>query len=291
MSAYFSALRYRTPALGSPFRSFARLFVYLSFTLPLMPVQALALALRHPLRSDLPLWYHRRCCKILGFRIERRGRQSRVHPTLYVANHASYFDIMVLASQIRGSFVAKAEVARWPLFGWLAKLQRTIFVDRQRAAVARQRQEIAARLRAGDDLILFPEGTSDDGNRVWPFKSALFAAVEIDDSGQALTIQPVSIAYTRLDGMPMGRYLRPFFAWYGDMEMGGHLWRALGMGEVTVVVHFHPPFTSDAFASRKALSAYCFEQVAGGVSAALSGRSWKPAEDRIDRDGSSHEEH
>lgn len=278
MLASFSAARYRTPALGSPLRSFVRLFLYLSFTLPLMPVQALALALRHPLRTELPLWYHRRCCKIVGFRIERRGRQSRAHPTLYVANHASYFDIMVLGAQIRGSFVAKAEVARWPLFGQLAKLQRTVFVARQRAAVARQREEITARLRAGDDLILFPEGTSDDGNRVLPFKSALFAAVDTEGGGPPLTIQPVSIAYTRLDGMPMGRYLRPFFAWYGDMEMGGHLWRALGLGKVTVVVHYHPPVTSDAFPSRKALSDYCFGQVSAGVSAALSGRSWKAAE-------------
>src|SRR3546814_6911519 len=82
------------------------------------------------------------------------------------------------------------------------------------------------RLEAGDDLVLFPEGTSGDGNRVLAFKSALFSVAERRPQGEPLTVQPVSIAYTRLDGLPLGRYLRPFFAWYGDMELGPHLWHA-----------------------------------------------------------------
>src|SRR3546814_4926008 len=94
------------------------------------------------------------------------------------------------------------------------------------------------RLEAGDDLVLFPEGTSGDGNRVLAFKSALFSVAERRPQGEPLTVQPVSIAYTRLDGLPLGRYLRPFFAWYGDMELGPHLWHAIGLGRVTVMVEF-----------------------------------------------------
>lgn len=249
-----------------------RLLAYIALTLPLMPVQAVAVAFRLPLRTALPLWYHRRCCRLLGFRVERRGRQSRTHPTLYAANHISYFDIMVLAAMIAGSFVAKAEVARWPLFGWLARLQRTVFVERRGRQAANHRDEIAERLAAGDDLILFPEGTSSDGNRVLPFKTALFAVAERHPGGAPLTVQPVSIAYTRLDGMPMGRFIRPFLAWYGDMDMAGHLWHAAGLGQVTVVVEFHTPVTIEQFASRKAMSAYCGRVVAEGVDRALAGR-------------------
>src|SRR3546814_20751956 len=129
------------------------------------------------------------------------------------------------------------------------------------------------RLEAGDDLVLFPEGTSGDGNRVLAFKSALFSVAERRPQGEPLTVQPVSIAYTRLDGLPLGRYLRPFFAWYGDMELGPHLWHAIGLGRVTVMVEFHEPVTLDQFGSRKALSDHCHDVVSRGVAAALSGRA------------------
>ncbi len=85
-------------------------------------------------------------------------------------------------------------------------------------------------------------------------------------------MQPVSIAYTRLDGVPMGRYLRPFFAWYGDMDLGNHIWQAAGMGWVSVVVEFHPTVTLDEFGSRKALSEHCYQRISAGVASALSGR-------------------
>lgn len=263
--------------LGSPIRALLRILAYVGLTLPLMPVQAVALALRLRLRRTLPLWYHRQCCRILGFDLERHGRRSGRHPTLFVANHVSYFDIMVFGALIPASFVAKAEVARWPLFGWLARLQRTAFIERRGARTAEHRDALQQRLEAGDDLILFPEGTSGDGNSVLPFKSALFSVAEFRPGGKPLTVQPVSIAYTRLDGVPMGRYLRPFFAWYGDMEMGGHLWEAAGLGRVSVVVEFHPPVTIEAFGSRKALAAHCERQVAAGVSSALAGRPQRAA--------------
>ena len=259
-------------SLGSPLRAVIRLLLYLGFTLLMLPVQAVALMFGLPLAKRLPLWYHRRCCPILGLKVERRGQQSEVHPTLYVSNHVSYFDIMVLGSLIEGSFVAKAEVAQWPLFGWLAKLQRSVFVERRSAKVTLHRDEMSERLEAGDSLVLFPEGTSGDGNRVLPFKSALFAAAEQRPRGRPLPVQPVSIAYTQLDDVPMGRYLRPFFAWYGDMDLASHIWQAAGLGWVTVVVEFHTPATIEALGSRKLLSDYCHAHVAAGVSAALSGR-------------------
>ncbi len=259
--------------IGNPITAFFRLLVYGCFTFALMGLQALALVFKWPLRKTLPYWYHQRCCRILGFRVERRGRQSRQHPTLYVCNHLSYFDIMVLGSLIKGSFVAKSEVAGWPFFGWLAKLQRTVFVQRgARHRTAEHRDEMLERLNADDDLILFPEGTSGDGHWVLPFKSALFSVAERRPHDQPLRVQPVSVAYTRLDGVPMGRYLRPLFAWYGDMELPSHMWRATGMGLVTVVVEFHAPVTIDEFGSRKALSEHCYQRVSKGLAAALSGR-------------------
>jgi len=227
--------------------------------------------LRRPWVAELPRFYHRRCCRILGFAVRQIGQPAGARPVLFAANHVSYADITVLGSLIAGSFIAKNEVAGWPFFGWLAKLQRSVFVDRQaRSSTARQRDAIAARLTAGDALILFPEGTSGDGNFVLPFKSALFSVVF--NRAQPITVQPVSIAYTRLDGLPIGRVLRPFFAWYGDMDLTPHLWRLLGLGTIEVAVEFHPPTTVAEFPTRKALAEYCQQRIGDGVGRLLAGR-------------------
>jgi 1-acyl-sn-glycerol-3-phosphate acyltransferase len=261
---------------GSPLKALIRLLAYGGLTLLLMPVQVFAVLFDLKIKRNLPIWYHGKCCRILGFRVVVRGPRSTGHPTLYVCNHVSYLDIMILGSLIEGSFVAKSEVARWPLFGWLARLQRSVFIERRGLKAARHRDALSQRLEDGDDLILFPEGTSGDGNQVLPFKSALFSVAERRPHDMPLLVQPVSIAYTRLDGVPMGRYLRPLFAWYGDMEMGGHLWHVAGLGWATVVVEFHPPATIEDYGSRKRLSDYCQGRVAAGMSAALSGRPQQP---------------
>jgi 1-acyl-sn-glycerol-3-phosphate acyltransferase len=249
-----------------------RLTLYMSLTALLMPVQALLLALGSPLAAALPRAYHRICWRILGFRVEVKGALSDRHPALFIANHVSYLDITILGGLIKGSFIAKAEVSRWPLFGTLARLQRTVFVDRRPPKAKAQGSQIARRLAAGDDLVLFPEGTSGDGMRVLPFKSALFGVAEMVSGDRPIVLQPVSIAYTRLNGLPMGRLYRPWVAWYGDMELASHLWAVLGLGTITVSVEFHPPVAAAAYASRKALSEACHGIVSRGVAAALSGR-------------------
>ncbi|MFQ5958041.1 MAG: lysophospholipid acyltransferase family protein [Alphaproteobacteria bacterium] len=258
-------------------RALPRLVVYLAWTLMLMPLQVVALALGSRLAERIPLAYHRSVCCIIGLRVERRGATSSARPTLFVCNHTSYLDITALGSLIPGSFVAKREVAGWPLFGTLAKLQRSVFIERHRRRTGEHRDEMAGRLAAGDTLILFPEGTSDDGNRVLPFRSGLFAAAEQRLDGAPVTVQPVSIAYSGLGGFPMLRAMRPFFAWYGDMELTSHLWTMLGRGPVTVVVEFHPPVTIDRFGTRKALAAHCHAVITAGVSAAIHGTAPRPA--------------
>ena len=266
--------------LGSPFRPYLRLILYGALTLSLIPVQALAVALGlRGLAERVPLFFHRTCLPVLGIRVVQHGTMVARRPTLFVCNHSSYLDITVLGAFIPGCFVAKTEVAGWPLFGLLAKLQRTVFVDRRRNSTHKQRDEISLRLAAGDNLILFPEGTSNDGNRTLPFRSALLSVAEAGRNGNAeadLTVQPVSIAYTRLNGMPLGHGLRPLVAWYGDMVLADHLWQFLRLGNLTVELRFHDPVTIGQFASRKALTDHCRDIVAEGVAEALTGHSRLP---------------
>jgi 1-acyl-sn-glycerol-3-phosphate acyltransferase len=258
--------------MGSPLRALARIVVYLAWTALLIPVQAVAVALNAPLGWRLPRYYHRICCRILGFRIERTGTISTKRPTLFIANHTSYLDITILGALLEAGFVAKAEIAGWPLFGLLAKLQRCVFVERRGVRAGEQRDELRQRLEARHNIVLFPEGTSNDGNRVRPFKTALFAAAGHVVDGAPVTVQPVSVAYTRFDGYPLGRTFRPLYAWYGDMEMMSHMFQALGIGTLTVEVQFHEPVTLAQFASRKALANHCYQAVAQGVAEANAGR-------------------
>jgi 1-acyl-sn-glycerol-3-phosphate acyltransferase len=249
-----------------------RAATYLAWTLALMPVQGIGLLFRRGWTARLPLFYHRHCCRLLGLKVRRIGQPVAARPVLFVSNHVSYADITVLGSLIPGSFIAKSEVAGWPFFGWLAKLQRSVFVDRQVRSTAQQRDAISERLAAKDVLILFPEGTSGDGNFVLPFKSSLFSVVFGRDSDLQIAVQPVSIAYTRLDGLPIGRRLRPLFAYYGDMTLPPHLWQFLGLGTVEIVVEFHQPTSVADWVSRKALAQFCYERISAGVSRHLAGR-------------------
>jgi 1-acyl-sn-glycerol-3-phosphate acyltransferase len=251
-----------------------RIAVYFAVTLPAMPVQVVFLAIKSPRARSFPVSYHRFICRVLGIRLVRRGTISAHRPTLFVSNHTSYLDIEIMGAAIEGSFVSKAEVSHWPVFGWLAKLQRTIFIERaDRAAAARQRDDIRRRLDDGDNLILFPEGTSGDGVHLLPFKSTLFAAAE----DERVVVQPVSVVYRLLDGIPLGRFYRPFFAWYGDMTMAPHLWKMLGLGRLTVVLTFHAPVRLKDFGSRKLLSEHCARAIADGMGAALAAREAAPS--------------
>lgn len=261
-----------TTPFGSSILGTLRLLVYGFITLTLTPIQVLILLSLPRLWWVLPFAYHKLCCRIMGLRVRVVGRPAGVKPTLFVSNHVSYLDIPVLGSIIPVSFVAKTEVAQWPGYGMLAKLQRTVFVDRRRNTTLQQRESLRARLAAGDGLVLFPEGTSSDGNRILPFRSALLSVAEAAPAERPLAIQPVSIAYTSVNGVPLGWGLRPLVAWYGGMELGGHLWRFSRLGQVEVVVQFHDVVRVGDFASRKELTRHCSEAVAGGVDGALGGR-------------------
>lgn len=223
-------------------------------------------------------WYYRVSAKVIGLKVVVRGVQSTAKPQLVVANHVSYFDIVVIGSQVAGDFVAKADIAKWPVFGVMAKAGRSVFIDRRRSATSNARDQIQERLDDGDTLIMFPESTSGDGNTMKPFKSALFTVAErfvTDSDGKThnVVVQPVSIAYTRLNGLPLGVGWRPFVAWYGDMEMAPHLWHVAKLGLLTVELTFHPPVALSDFANRKALAAHCDRVVRTGMAQLLAGRA------------------
>jgi 1-acyl-sn-glycerol-3-phosphate acyltransferase len=259
-------------------RAFFILTVFLFVTLFSMFWQKFLLRFKLKQRKTFPRRLSRFLCKLFGIRITVIGKPIQDRGVLMVGNHASYLDIVIISAIARVSFVGRRDVADWPLFGTMAKLQETVFIVRsRRSGVGESRDIIRERLRGGDALVLFAEGTSTDGNRVIAFKSSLLGAVEAeigtDPAGHAFTVpvQPFSIAYVGMHGMPLGREDRPYYAWYGDMELLPHLWEGLKAGPLDVVVEFHPPIAVDGLGGRKKIAALAEEEVRSGLRRALAG--------------------
>jgi 1-acyl-sn-glycerol-3-phosphate acyltransferase len=243
-------------------RAGVKLAGFVAMTLPGLPVQQALIALSARGARRFPHLYHRAVTRWLGVRLNVIGEPVRDRPCLIVSNHVSWLDITVLSALTPLSFIAKKEVNSWPGFGTLARLQRTVFIDRdRRQSTGSSRDEMQERLKAGETLVLFAEGTSSDGWRVLPFKSAYFAAAEMPE----VVVQPVTLAYRGHWGIPMMRRRRPFYAWYGDMDMGNHLWQALALGPIEVDVVCHKPLTLAEAGDRKALARRAEETVRRGL--------------------------
>ena len=258
------------------------LFVFLFTSAFVIPTQMFALRFKTLGYKKMPYRYQRFLMHLFGLHVRIIGAPVQDRGVLMVSNHTSYLDILAIGGSARVSFVAKSEVAGWALFGTFARLQRTVFVERQhRSRTGEARDQIAARLKEGDALVLFPEGTSDDGNRVLPFKSALMGAAETDVGTDGnivrVPVQPVSITYVGVHGLPMGREYRPLYAWYGDMDLVPHLWESLVTGPVDVVIEFHEPLTVDSAGGRKKLAPLIEEIVRQGQVRALAGIAAEPA--------------
>jgi 1-acyl-sn-glycerol-3-phosphate acyltransferase len=221
-----------------------------------------------------PRLWHRMVTRVLGFRVTVHGRLSDKRPLLVAANHVSWTDIMVLGSVADVYFIAKSEMAGWPVIGFLARYRRTVFVERDRKRKSgEQADEIATRLTQGHPMVLFAEGTTSDGNVVAPFKSTLFGAASLAISqgvADRVFIQPVAIAYTRLQGMPMGRQHRVHAAWIGDSDLVPHILQLLREGAVDVEVHFGEPVAFTAQSRRKDVAAVVEAEVRTMMRAALS---------------------
>src|SRR6476659_1557643 len=230
-------------------------------------------------KLGLPGWgfiasnYYRVLCALLRIRVHVNGAPMHDRAVLYVSNHVSWADILVIGSLAPVAFIAKREVASWPLVGIAAKLQRTVFVDRTRRHQAGEAvADIVKRLKDGVSVVLFAEGTSSDGNRVLPFRSALLGAVEEASTHAGNTlIQPMSISYTGLHGIPMGRQHRPLVAWYGDLDFMPHIRTLIARGPMDAVVTFGEPVAADAASDRKAMTRQLEGAVRAMMAAALNG--------------------
>ena len=235
----------------------------------LIPAELVMRRIRPRGRARLPWLFHKALTHALGIRVRVHGRAARHGGVLFVSNHISWADIPLLGGLVQAAFVAKADVEQIKLVGWLADLSRTLYVERERPGRSGdQKNAIAERLAARENVILFPEATTNDGVAVLPFKSSLFAAV---GTSPDVTVQPVTVAYTRLNGLPITRENLPDIAWIGDTDLWPHAIAFTALGRVRAEVIFHPPVKAADFADRKALAKHCREVIAEGYRGLMRG--------------------
>lgn len=255
-------------------RVFLALGLVVTGTLVLVPLQILSMKTGlWPETVILKIW-HGLILKALGMRVHVRGTLAKQRPLLIAANHISWTDIMVLGSFADVKFIARADMEGWPLIGMLSKLQRTVFIERERKRTSGdQASEIASRMAKGDAMVLFAEGSTGDGNSVLPFKSTLFGAASMaisEGAAEQVFIQPVAIAYTRLHGFPMGRRHRPISAWIGDQDLMPHLKVLLAEGGLDAEVHFGEPVPFSKGSNRKETARLMEAKVREMMQAALA---------------------
>ncbi len=239
------------------------------------------------------LW-HRGVCALLGIHVQIKGVPMRESRMVYVSNHVSHFDIPVLGSVLKGSFVAKQDMARWPIAGFMARLQQTVFISRDPRAGRAVTDSIAEQLRRGRSLILFPEGTTSDGSGVLPFKSTIFGILFAGDAGTSLAlatrqeslalatrqeslalalcqtsaraVQPLTIRVLAVNDRPVCSQVdRDGYAFYGDMHAGLHAWGFLRSTGARIELCFADAITAQAGLERKELALRAHAAVLAGL--------------------------
>jgi 1-acyl-sn-glycerol-3-phosphate acyltransferase len=257
--------------LGGRLRAIRRMAGAVLWTLLAIPIQALLMLLPGRAKIAFPRVYHRTLCWLIGLRLNVVGRPSARTPVLYLSNHSSWLDILVLGATLEACFVSKAEVGRWPLVSTVARLGRTVFVSRARGRTGEEAKALRERLVGGDSIILVPEGTSSDGSRVLPFRSSFLVVADA-----AASVQPVSLVYDRLGWLPACRRDRPIFAWFGDMDIATHFWRLARRSGARATVLLHEPADPAAFPDRKALTAAAARVVSDGAAELRQNRPVAP---------------
>lgn len=279
-----NAVNTYNPKFLKKIRAILRIFTILGWTGMAIPVQSIFVKLPGKLKTNFARYYWYIVGKLLGLRLHTFGKiialdskKGQDRPILYIANHCSWLDIVTIGGLLPGCFVAKKEVGTWPLISILCKLGRVSFVSRQRHSTAKEQIELQSRLRNNDSLILFPEGTSSDGSHLYPFMSSFFALAKPHGKNtityKTPIIQPISITYDRLDMLPVNRFTRPIYCWYGDMELAPHLWNLSQYSDMHASVIFHDPLYPENFKTRKHLAQETWDIIAKGTVALRSNHS------------------
>jgi lyso-ornithine lipid O-acyltransferase len=205
---------------------------------------------------------------IVGLKITVQGDLDilDIEGAYITANHLGYLDGFVLGGLVPSIFVTKGEVRGWPVIGLWTALCGCVYIDRERKGkITLAVEEIVERLNQKANILIFPEGTSTNGEHLLPFQTAPFAA----PLRAHAPVVPLTITYRRIDGAPVSAANRDGIYWYGDMAFMPHLWGVMGLRKIEVSVKLHAPIETAQYknnsVSRRQLCQACHNAIASGL--------------------------
>ena len=231
-----------------------------------IPIQIILNLIGQNFKKIYPLFFYRTIKLITGMVIKynKSNFNNKKTGVLYISNHVSWFDIICLGTLLNARFIAKKEVSQMGIFGFLANLSNTYFIDTEnKIKIIEYNKIIQQKLLDGENFIIFPEGTTSDGNGVINFKSSMLECVF--GKNEIVCIQPISICYSKINNLPMGIYSRRNIAWVGDTPMVSAMANFLKSGRITVDIIFHNLMTTDKFRDRKELATHCEKEILKGI--------------------------
>lgn len=230
-----------------------KILAILLWTIPVVFFQSIVLLFHKGRYAYLiPQLWHKGVCLIIGLKTQIVGKPVRDRQVIYISNHLSYLDIPATGCFLRASFIAKEDIAGWPVIGFLATVQQTAFISRASSKAKKVANALDVMVKQGKNLILFPEGTSSTGETVLPFKSSLFSISQPKDI-QPIAIQPFIIELLDVDGKSLTKESRDIYAWYGDMDFAPHIWEFMQTSGATVKLTFMDIITPTPDQNRKEL--------------------------------------
>ncbi len=250
-------------------RAILKFTLFISWTLLAMFCGAFTYVFNRNLHEKLLRLYCQTILKIFNVKVGEKGFENLPQDAmLYVSNHTSYMDIIVIGSRISVRFTPKIEISKWPVINTLVNMSLPVYIHRNSTKTLEQKNTIKEIINSGDSILIFPEATTNDGNKVLPFKSSLFSVAEPheeDNADDHICVQPISIVYTHIDGEPANKGNMDRIAWYGNMKFLPHLWNLLAAKSAKVKIIYHSTIYYDDFGDRKSLSKHCEEVISKGV--------------------------
>lgn len=244
----------------------------------ILPIQLLVNLTNLNIKYKVSKLFLKIISSVIGIKIRSinlRNENNNKYGVLYVSNHVSWMDILCLGSLLDAQFIAKKEVAEMGLFGFLAKLNHTFFIDNTNQRKSFSYNEIIqAKLLKKQNLILFPEGTTSDGNSVRSFKSSFFESTNLpkyypEKENDFIDVCPISLCYKDKNNLPMGIFYRRYVAWQGDYPLLRLMKIFLLSGPVSIDIIIHKSVDLSSFKNRKELSNYCQNTIQNAITKEL----------------------
>ena len=250
-----------------------RLLVFLQLTIFLVLIFLIFKAILKPLNLNYPVFLIRKSWSILilrlfGLKLKVIGKQS-YNSTIFVSNHISWTDILVIQSVLDIIFVAKSDVKKMPGLGFLASIANTVFIDRNPQKISKDSLILKKKIEKGELICFFPEGTSTDGLRVLKFKSGFFQLLFdgiYNQNKYIKKVQPLSIYYK----VHNKNLSKDFYGWWGSMSIISHITKILCLSSGSVELKFHDSLNSEEFNDRKEIALAAENTIAKYISFQLS---------------------